>query len=191
MARTEDGEARLARERLSAALRLTASGDPKALRRVYDLTSMKLFGICLRISGDREAAEDILQDVYVKVWRRASAFDERCASPISWLAMIARNAAIDWRRAEKRYFADGDDRLEAMADDAPLADYVMQQDEARRRLLACLDGLDEKQSDAIRRTFLGGLSYPELAAQLGAPLGTVKSWIRRGMQGLKECLGDG
>ncbi|WP_420143482.1 sigma-70 family RNA polymerase sigma factor [Sphingobium sp.] len=162
-----------------------------ALRRVYDLTSMKLFGICLRISGDREAAEDILQDVYVKIWRRASAFDERRASPISWLAMIARNAAIDWRRAEQRHVADGEEQLETIVDEAPLADNVMQQDEARRRLLACLDGLDEKQSDAIRRTFLGGLSYSELAAQLGAPLGTVKSWIRRGMQGLKECLGDG
>ncbi|MET0240356.1 MAG: sigma-70 family RNA polymerase sigma factor [Sphingobium sp.] len=181
----------MAREQLVSALHLTAAGDRTALRRVYDLTSAKLFGICLRISGDREAAEDILQDAYVKVWRRAASFDERLASPISWLAMIARNAAIDWRRTQHRHEAAGDDALGTVADDAPLADALMQQEEARQRLLSCLDGLDIKQADAIRRTFLGGLTYHELAERMGTPLGTIKSWIRRGMQGLKECLGDG
>jgi RNA polymerase sigma-70 factor (ECF subfamily) len=179
------------RARLVSALHLTAAGDRSGLRHVYDLTSAKLFGICLRISGDREAAEDILQDVYVKVWRRAASFDERLASPISWLAMIARNTAIDWRRTQHRHDAAGEDALGAVADDAPLADAVMQQDEVRQRLLSCLDGLDIKQSDAIRRTFLGGLTYHELAERMETPLGTIKSWIRRGMQGLKACLGDG
>ncbi|MCE7796735.1 sigma-70 family RNA polymerase sigma factor [Sphingobium sufflavum] len=191
MARTVDNNAHNARVRLVSALHRTAAGDRSGLRHVYDLTSAKLFGICLRISGDREAAEDILQDVYVKVWRRAASFDEGLASPISWLAMIARNAAIDWRRTQARHDAAGEDALDTVADDAPLADATIQQDEAQRRLLTCLDGLDIRQSDAIRRTFLGGLTYQELAERMGTPLGTIKSWIRRGMQGLKECLGDG
>lgn len=184
-------EQQAARSRLIAALHLTATGDRAALRRVYDLTSAKLFGICLRISVDREAAEDILQDVYVKVWRRAAAFDDRRASPISWLATIARNTAIDWRRTEFRHDAVPAEQMESIPDDAPLADAMLQQNEARRRLAACLDRLDNRQADAIRRTFLGGLTYHELAIRTDKPLGTIKSWIRRGMQGLKECLGDG
>ncbi len=191
MAKTVKSDAQDARGRLVSALHLTASGDRSGLRQVYDLTASKLFGICLRISGNREAAEDILQDVYVKVWRRAAAFDERLASPISWLAMIARNAAIDWRRTQHRHDAAGEEALYSVADDAPLADALMQQDEVRRRLLSCLDGIDINQSDAIRQTFLGGLTYHELAERMGTPLGTIKSWIRRGMQDLKACLGDG
>ncbi|HEX7854808.1 MAG TPA: sigma-70 family RNA polymerase sigma factor [Sphingobium sp.] len=191
MGRTADSHVREARAQLVSALHLTANGDRAGLRHLYDLTSAKLFGICLRISGDREAAEDILQDVYVKVWRRAASFDERLASPISWLAMIARNASIDWRRTQHRHEAADEDALGMVADDAPLADALIQQDEARQKLLDCLDGLDSKQSDAIRRTFLGGLTYHELAERMDIPLGTIKSWIRRGMQALKECLGDG
>lgn len=178
------------RARLVSALHLTAQGDASALRDVYDRTSAKLFGICLRICGDRQAAEDILQDVYVKVWRRASAFDAERASPISWLATIAHNAAIDWRRAHPDRAAD-DERWTAVADDAPLADAMLEKDEARRRLLACLDGLEPGQSAAIRRAYLDGMTYQQYAEETGTPLGTIKSWIRRGMQKLKACLGDG
>lgn len=179
------------RRQLVAALHLAARGDASGLRLVYQLTSAKLFGICLRICGDRQAAEDILQDVYVKVWRRAGSFDAERASPISWLAMIAHNAAIDWRRAQHPHGALDDDGVRAIADDAPLADAVAEQDEDRRRLLACLEGLDNSQSSAIRRAFLDGLTYRQLSDETGTPLGTIKSWIRRGMQKLKECLGDG
>jgi RNA polymerase sigma-70 factor (ECF subfamily) len=179
------------RKRLNAALDRAAAGDSDGLRNVYDLTSAKLFGICLRISGDREAAEDILQEVYIKVWRRAGSYDSGRASPITWLATIARNAALDWRRASGRHDTLPDDRLAAVADDAPLADGVLEAGEARARLMACLDGLDPVQAGAIRRAFMDGLTYQQLADQDATPLGTVKSWIRRGMQRLKECLGDG
>jgi RNA polymerase sigma factor (sigma-70 family) len=179
------------RQRLVSALASAAAGDQAGLRRLYDLTSAKLFGICLRICGDREAAEDVLQEVYVKIWRRAAAFDAQRASPISWMAMIARNAALDWRRASRRYDTLPEDAIPSVADDAPLADASLEQAEARRRLLACLDRLDPQQSAAIRRAFLDGLTYQQLAETTATPLGTVKSWIRRGMQKLKECLGDG
>lgn len=179
------------RERLVTALRLAAGGDASGLRVVYQLTSAKLFGICLRICGDRQAAEDILQDVYVKVWRRAGSFDSQRASPVSWLAMIAHNAAIDWRRAQHRHGTLDEGGVLAIADEAPLADAVAEQDEDRRRLLSCLDRLDKGQSSAIRRAFLDGMTYQQLSDESGTPLGTIKSWIRRGMQKLKECLGDG
>lgn len=176
---------------LVSAIHLAASGDAAGLRRVYDLTSAKLFGICLRICADREAAEDVLQDVYVKVWRRAASFDDTRASPISWLAAIARNAAVDWRRAQHRHDAVPDEAMAGIADDAPLADVIMEDDQERRRLIACLEGLPSDQSGAIRSAFLQGLTYQQLAERSGTPLGTVKSWIRRGMLRLKDCLGHG
>ncbi len=189
--RSGDSKAGDDRAKLVSALHLAASGDATALRLVYDLTSAKLFGICLRISGDRQAAEDILQDVYVKVWRRASAFDAERASPISWLARIAHNAAIDWRRAQNRHETLPDDGMADFVDEAPLADAMLERDEERSRLLACLDGLETNQSSVIRRAFLDGLTYQQLSDGTDTPLGTIKSWVRRGMQKLKECLGDG
>lgn len=167
-----------------------AGGDPSGVRRVYDLTSAKLFGICLRICGDRQAAEDVLQDVYVKVWRRAGAFDAGRASPISWLAMIAHNAAIDWVRREGRATMLPQSHLDAVADERPAADALLGDAQERARLHACLDGLEPDQSAVIRRAFLDGMSYPDLAQSLGRPLGTIKSWARRGMARLKDCLGD-
>ena len=186
-----DGKsAERAREQLVAALHQTAAGDRAALQHVYELTSAKLFGICLRICGDREAAEDVLQDVYVKVWRRAASFDAQRASPISWLAIIARNTAVDWRRSQVHHAGADESAMALIPDDGPLADHILEQSETRDLLLACLDGLEADQAVAIRRTFLGGLTYSELADRLRIPLGTIKSRIRRGMQGLKECLGD-
>ncbi|WP_285022137.1 sigma-70 family RNA polymerase sigma factor [Novosphingobium sp. fls2-241-R2A-195] len=176
---------------LVSAIHLAASGDAAGLRNVYDLTSAKLFGICLRICADREAAEDVLQDVYVKVWRRAASFDASRASPVSWLATIARNAAVDWRRAEHRHDAMPYKAMAAIADDAPLADALMEGDEERRRLLVCIEGLPSEQSSAIRSAFLQGFTYQQLAERSDTPLGTVKSWIRRGMLRLKDCLGHG
>lgn len=179
-----------ARQRLTAALAASASGDPAGLQQVYDLTSAKLFGICLRICGEREAAEEVLQEVYMRVWRRAGAYDAERASPVTWLAIIARNAALDWRSALPRMNVVPDDALADMADDAPTADDALLRDEAYARLMACLDGLDGQQSAAIRRAFLDGLTYQQLADSTATPLGTIKSWIRRGMQKLKGCLGD-
>jgi RNA polymerase sigma-70 factor (ECF subfamily) len=178
------------RAKLVSALHRTALGDGSGLKILYTLTSAKLFGICLRICGDRQAAEDVLQDVYVKVWRRAASFDAERASPVSWLAMIAHNAAIDWRRTQQQH-GQLDDATFAIADDAPLPDAIAEGDEERRRLLACLSGLDGSQSNAIRRAFLDGMTYQQLSDETNTPLGTIKSWVRRGMQKLKVCLGDG
>lgn len=179
-----------ARERLVEALVATGAEDRAAFATLYELTSAKLFGICLRICGERGAAEDVLSDVYLTIWRRAGAFEPGRASPISWLATIARNRAIDWRRSAGRKTAVSLDTAPDVADDAPSAEDRLVQGEADRRLHLCLDQLDGKQRGAIRSAFFGGLTYAELAERDAVPLGTMKSWVRRGLQRLKDCLSD-
>ncbi len=178
------------RQRLVEALGQVAHGDRAALRSVYDATSAKLFGICLRISRDRALAEDVLQDVYVKVWRRAGRFDPAKASPITWLAAIARNTAIDAIRKRGRRDEVSDDVLADFEDSAPRADALVEQRQDRARVVDCLDTLEGEQKRSIREAFFGGFTYSELADRRGVPLGTMKSWIRRGLARMKECLGD-
>jgi RNA polymerase sigma-70 factor (ECF subfamily) len=179
-----------AREELVAMLVATGGEDRAAFARVYRLTRAKLFGICLRICGERQAAEDVLQDVYVTIWKRAGAYEPGRASPISWLATIARNRAIDWRRAQQRRSAMPVEEAPPLPDPAPGAQATLLLAEDERRLHDCLSRLSEAQSRAIRTAFFDGVTYAELAERGGVPLGTVKSWVRRGLARLKECLDD-
>lgn len=177
------------RERLVRALSRASEGRQEALREIYDLTSAKLFGICLRILGDRQEAEDALQDVYVSVWRRAGSFDRERASPITWLATLARNRAIDRLRALKR----GGAKVPVMAaadvaDPADDALAKLQSSEERQRLASCIGELEGRSAAAIRSAFFGGATYAELAAGAGVPLGTMKSMVRRSLIKLKACL---
>lgn len=175
------------RQRLVLALGEVARGDRASLKTVYDMTSAKLFGVIVRIERDRDSAEDVLQDVYVKVWRRAGRFDPSRASPITWLCTIARNAAIDSRR---RHGHETDlDGVPEVEDDAPLADEMLCNIEDASRVRQCLDTLQTDQRRSIRLAFFDGLSHSELADRVGVPLGTMKSWIRRGLASLKGCLG--
>ncbi len=168
----------------------TGAEDRAAFAKLYKLTSAKLFGICLRICGDRGAAEDVLSDVYLTVWRRAGAYEPGRASPISWLATIARNRAIDWRRSAGRRPSVALDSAPDVADDDPSAEQRLIFGEEKQRLHLCLDQLEDKQRGAIRTAFFGGLTYAELAMRDGVPLGTMKSWVRRGLQRLRDCLRD-
>lgn len=179
-----------ARQRLVEALVATGSEDRSAFRTLYGLTSAKLFGVCLRICGDRQAAEDVLSDVYLTIWKRAGAFEPGRASPISWLATIARNRAIDWRRSAGRTPPARVEDIAELADDRASAEDRMLVDEQARALYACLDQLDQRQRDAIRTAFFDGLTYAELAQRDAVPLGTMKSWVRRGLIRLKDCLGE-
>ena len=177
-----------ARTRLAETLVKVGSEDRAAFRDLYDLTSAKLFGICLRICGQREAAEDVLHEVYLIVWRRAGAWEPGRASPITWLATIARNRAIDWRRS-----AGG--RPTTTLDDAPDLPDLTPDAEAglvaageRHRLVDCLAELDDRQRDSIRTAFFDGVTYADIAARAAVPVGTAKSWNRRGLARLKDCL---
>lgn len=185
------GELNQARAQLISSLEQVASGDRAALEAVYRHTSAKLFGICLRICDDRRGAEDVLQDAFVTIWLQAGRFDPSRSSPITWLATITRNKAIDWRRAQRRFISDTMESAHSVPDDALLAFDRMSTRETADRLSFCLDQLEAHSSDAIKHAFLDGVTYSELAQRAAVPLGTMKSWIRRGLQSLKACLGDG
>ncbi|MFN3945224.1 MAG: sigma-70 family RNA polymerase sigma factor [Allosphingosinicella sp.] len=177
------------RKSLAEAIGRVAEGSQAALEEVYARTRAKLFGVCLRILRDRGEAEDALQDVYVSLWRRAGSFDPDRASPISWLAALARNRAIDRFRASGRVRAAAP--IEAALerpDGSPDALTRLESREEGTRLFGCVEELEERQASAIRAAFFDGYSYSELAERIGVPLGTMKSWVRRGLLRLRECL---
>lgn len=182
-------QAAAARAYLTEMLVRTGEEDRQAFRELYTLTSAKLFGITFRICGERQAAEDILHDVYLTIWKRAGAYEPSRASPITWLATIARNRAIDWRRAQKIRRASPIEDAPEIADRAPLASDTIEADQDAELLHGCLDGLESRQRDAIRTAFFDGVTYADLAERQNVPLGTMKSWVRRGLLKLKECLG--
>lgn len=179
----------LTRDELSAALSRVGQGDRAAFRRVYESTSAKLMGVCLRILSDRQLAEDVLQETYVAVWNKAGAFDAARASPITWLVTIARNRSIDRLRsgAALRKAVPVDEAFD-LADDGASADDLVAGKQEALRLAGCLDELDVRTSTAIRTAFFQGATYEQLAAAEGTPLGTMKSWIRRGLLRLRACL---
>jgi RNA polymerase sigma factor (sigma-70 family) len=181
-------ESAAARAALVEALVATGEQDRSAFQRVYRMTSAKLFGICVRICGDRQAAEDVLHEVYLTVWKRAGGFEPGRASPITWLATIARNRAIDWRRASANRGPLPLGDASEVPDTAPSAPDAIVQREGDRALHLCLDSLEAKQREAIRSAFFGGLTYAELATRQSVALGTMKSWVRRGLIRLKDCL---
>jgi len=172
---------------LADALVRVASQDRNAFEQVYSRTSAKLFGICLRILGNRSDAEGTLQDVYVTVWQKAAGYDPARASPVTWLATIARNKSID-RLRKRRDMRPIDDAVLQIADEAIGADALIERDEDRRRLADCLGELDDDQAGVIRSAFFGGVTYAQLAVRDSVPLGTLKSRIRRGLMRLRGCL---
>jgi RNA polymerase sigma-70 factor (ECF subfamily) len=164
-------------------------GDAAALEEIYTATRVKLYGICLRILGDQKEAEDALQDVYVNLWQRADRFDPERASPISWLATFARNRAIDRLRTGKvRGGAVPVEEAAPLPDEAPLADDMLIDAEQRAQIHICLGTLDENVRSHIRAAFFEGRTYAQLAEAADVPLGTMKSWIRRGLMKLRACL---
>lgn len=180
--------ANLSRTRLAHALVRTAQRDRCAFRDVYALTSAKLSGICLRVCGERTAAEDVLHDVYLTIWFRAGSWQPARSSPITWMATIARNRAIDWRRKHGRYQTTPLNVPASVVDPAPTPEMVAQSSRENQLLHACLDQLEPRQAASIRAAFLGGLTYSELAALEGVPLTTMTSRIRRGLAKLQTEL---
>jgi len=165
-----------------------AAGDRAALRDLYDATSAKLFGVCLRILSSKEESEDVLQEVYLTIWRRADRFDAARAGVLAWIATIARNRAIDRLRSRgPTAYAEPIEDYE-FPDAGPGAEALVEAADETRRLQGCLSELDDRTQALIRTAYFGGVTYEALALRMDAPLGTVKSWIRRGLAKLKGCL---
>ena len=186
---------------LSALLARTGLGDRKAFATLYERTSAHLFAVILRIQHDRALAEDLLQDIYVSVWKAAAGFDAARSQPLTWLTGIARNRAIDsLRRAQAQPRTesitlpdddDGPDRLEQVADvaDGPLE--LLGRASDARALGECLQHLSPPQRQSVALAFFDGLTHAEVAERLREPLGTVKSWVRRALNTLRGCLERG
>ena len=165
-----------------------AAGDRAALRQLYDATSAKLFGVCLRILSDRDESEDVLQEVYLTIWRRADRFEAGRAGVMTWISTIARNRAIDRLRARGPLaYAEAVEDLEIDDGSIP-ADALLMTAEDSGALSRCMSELDDRTETVIRTAFFEGVTYEALAQRLETPLGTVKSWIRRGLLKLKGCL---
>jgi RNA polymerase sigma factor (sigma-70 family) len=185
---------------LAALLARSALGDRAAFRALYERTSGHLYAVLLRIQRDRDLAADLLQEVYVSVWKAAGSFDAGQSQPLTWLTQIARNRAIDsLRRAQAQPRLEsvhgGDDDEDdspgldqRLADDAPGPVQLLESAAEARALGQCMQGLTPTQRQSVALAFYDGLSHAEVAAHMREPLGTVKSWVRRALATLKSCL---
>jgi RNA polymerase sigma-70 factor (ECF subfamily) len=161
--------------------------DQAALRAIYVRQSTRLFGIAMAILRDRVAAADVLQDSFLRIWQRAGQFDPSRGEAQVWLGSIVRHAALDAVRARGREIPTDDPGLGDSMVEPDVIDSIAAADDGRR-LQACLERLPAANREGIVLAFVHGLSHPEIAARLDLPLGTVKSWIRRGLLSLRECL---
>ncbi len=173
---------------LALLLAKASEGDAAAFRMLYDLTSAKLFGVIVRILIERGEAEDVLQEVYVTVWRKAGEFDASRASPITWLATIARNRAIDRYRSRAVRPSAPLEEAAAVRDTTPPADVLIDSSRDAARIHAALATLEPRHAAVIRGAYFEGLTYETLSAREGVPVGTLKSWVRRGLMRLKTAM---
>ncbi len=186
---------------LSQLLARAGLGDRAAFARFYEMTSGHLYAVVLRIQRDRASAEDLLQEVYVSVWKAAASFDAARSQPLTWLTSIARNRAIDSLRRQQAqpqtdslsrdYDDERPDPAEALADETPGPLALLSRASDARELSSCMERLSAAQRQSVALAFFDGLSHAEVAEQLREPLGTVKSWVRRALMSLKSCLERG
>ena len=176
------------RDELNQLLQQTGRNDQKAFAELYRRTSSKLFGVCLRMLRDRGEAEEVLQETYTTVWRRAGSFDASRASAITWLVTLSRNKAIDRLRQHREELLDDPSRLDETVDEQPTPAAGAETSQEYQRLQQCLDELEPQQQSSVREAFFTGATYNELATRCRVPLGTMKSWIRRSLMQLRTCL---
>ena len=175
-------------------LEACARRDEGAFARLYEITSPKLFGVAVRILRREDRAEEVLQDCYVSIWNNAGSYSSALSAPMTWMTSIVRNRCLDGLRRPKLEVVlerpeGGEDPLEAVPSEDPGPLETLARSAEAKALAECLRRLDAKQRQAIMLAFFDGLSHSELARHLRQPLGTVKTWVRRGLERLKGCLG--
>lgn len=171
---------------VAALIAKCAAQDRAAFRALYRDTSAKLMGVLLRMLKERAEAEDALQEVYTRVWLRAGRYDPAKGRGMTWLIAVTRNLAIDRLRARPE--ARSDDGLDRVQDNAPRAETRLVAQGEARRMADCFATLDPDRAEAVRGAYLNGLSYADLAARHAVPLNTMRTWLRRSLLKLKECL---
>ncbi len=164
-----------------------AAQDRAAFRQLYTETGAKLMGVLIRMLGQRAEAEDALQEVFTRVWLRAGRFDAAKGRGMTWLIALSRNHAIDRLRARPDHVSD-DLAMEAAPDTTPHAETRMVALGEARRIHACFDALDPDRAAALRGAYLDGSAYSDLATRFAVPLNTMRTWLRRGLQQLRECM---
>ena len=179
--------------RVGALLSRVAMGDQGAFAEFYDLTASHLYGVAVRILKDAAAAEEILQEAYVNVWHHAGSYEVAKSQPMTWLTSIVRNRCLDQLRRREidtvTLASDDDDAPEHdVSDDAMTPAVMLLAGAEARSVRNCVETLDAGPKQAIALAFYHGLSHAELAAHMRQPLGTVKSWVRRALERLKDCL---
>lgn len=171
----------------------TALGDRQAFAQLYEATSRTLLTVAFRVLSNRDRAEEVLQEAYINVWHSASSYNASLASPMTWLINIVRNKAIDAHRSRatesKRLIAleDADD-LESIPSHALGPEEWMEQSLTSIGIRACMGAISSSQRQALALAYYRGLGHAEIASEVGAPVGTVKSWVRRGLESLRKCL---
>jgi len=162
--------------------------DRQAFQQLYDRISGRMFGLCLKLASQRELAEEAVQDTFVQIWHHAGEYHRERGAPLSWMLTIARYRTLDLMRSRKTRQTSGDAGLDRVADErgGPLDESLRSAGSAELR--GCLDELSGTQRDSILLSYYRGFTHDELSEALSSPVGTVKSWIRRGLMALKRCL---
>jgi RNA polymerase sigma-70 factor, ECF subfamily len=177
-------------DRIVELLRHVAGGDRTAFASLYTATSAKLYGIILRILIRRDLSDEILQDVYLKVWQMAGDYDAAKGSPITWMAAIARNRAIDEVRRVRPVSIEDNPEAFDYASHEPDAFATLQSKQEMQRLLTCIEGLGAERRDMVMLAYFHGASREALAEKFSKPVATVKTWLHRSIAQLKDCVGS-
>jgi RNA polymerase sigma-70 factor (ECF subfamily) len=175
---------------LAVLLTRVATGDRAAFSALYRAAAPKLLGVILRILNRRDLAEEVLQEVFVRIWDRAGDFDASAGAPLAWLSTIARNRALDSLRRRRETSIEDEPAAFEVPDAADDPAVQAERSADLKRLMGCLEALDEDKRRMVLLAYHQGLSRDELAARFNVPIGTVKTWLHRSLARLKECLGE-
>jgi RNA polymerase sigma-70 factor (ECF subfamily) len=191
-----DDNRRIVRARMLSAQELVwlmaavAKGDRAAFERLYAATRAKLYGVVLRILRRQDLADEVMQETYLKIWNSAGQFDPALASPITWMVAIARNRAIDLVRKKTEVSIEEESDVFDFAADTPDPLAKREMTEELQRLLACMARLDEERRRLVLFAYYHGWSREQLAAKFEKPVNTIKTWLRRALLEIRECLGS-
>ena len=180
----------MAKRDLKSLLSAVAHGDRPAFRALFDATSAKLFAVAVRIVKRRDLAEDVVQDAYLKIWQRAGEYASGSGAPMTWMATIVRNRAIDVLRKRTEMPLPGGEAGMALAGEEPDPFALAEQSAALEALLACMSELEPAQQRPVLLAYYYGYTYEEIAEAMAAPASTIKSRVRRALIKIRDCLSD-